>query len=69
MLGYIAHIQVKKKAISGLSIIPNLKLLFFFLPFSYRLLRMLVNTPPFDRNRNHKNDTPALVERLWHLMK
>ena len=31
--------------------------------------RMLVDNPPFDKNRDHRNDTHALVERLWKLMK
>ena len=35
----------------------------------HRLLRMLVDNPPFEKNRAHKNDTPALVERLWKMMK
>ena len=35
----------------------------------HKLLRMLVDNPPFEKNRNHKNDTQSLVERLWKLMK
>ena len=35
----------------------------------HKLLRMLVDNPPFDKNRDHRNDTHALVERLWKLMK
>jgi len=34
----------------------------------HKLLRMLVDNPPFDKNRDHRNDTHALVERLWKLM-
>lgn len=35
----------------------------------HKLLRMLADNPPFDRNRGHKNDTFFLVDRLWKLMK
>jgi len=30
--------------------------------------RLLVSNPPFERGRNHRNDSPKLVERLWGLM-
>jgi hypothetical protein len=32
-------------------------------------LKLLVDNPPFERNRGHRNDTPELVDRLWRLMK
>ena len=35
----------------------------------HRLLRMLVDNPPFDKNKGHRNDSHDLVERLWKLMK
>jgi transcription initiation factor TFIID subunit 2 len=35
----------------------------------HRLLKLLVDNPPFERNRGHRNDTPELVDRLWRLMK
>ena len=35
----------------------------------HRAARLMVSTPPFDRARNHRNDKPELVERLWGLMK
>ena len=35
----------------------------------HKLIRLLVDNPPFDKNRAHKNDTHLLVERLWKLMK
>ncbi len=35
----------------------------------HKLCRLLVETPPFDRARRHKNDRPELAERLWHAMK
>ena len=34
----------------------------------HKLLRMLVDNPPFDKNKANTNDTHALVERLWKLM-
>ena len=35
----------------------------------HKILRMMVDNPPFDKNRAHRNDTHFLVERLWKLMK
>ena len=35
----------------------------------HKLLRMLVDNPPFDKNRGHRNDNHPLVERTWKLMK
>ena len=34
----------------------------------HKALRYLVETPPFDRARHHKNDRQDLVEKLWSLM-
>ena len=30
--------------------------------------RCLVQTPPFERGRHHRNDRPELVERLWNMI-
>ena len=35
----------------------------------HKLLRMMVDNPPFDKNKGHRNDTNELVQRLWKLMK
>ena len=35
----------------------------------HKLIRMLVDNSPFEKNKAHKNDTHLLVERLWKLMK
>ena len=35
----------------------------------HRVARMMVDVPPFDRSRRHKNDRVELVDRLWSLMK
>lgn len=32
------------------------------------LIRLLVNNPPFEKARHHRNDKKELVERLWSLM-
>ena len=32
------------------------------------LIRLLVDNPPFEKARYHKNDKKDLVERLWSLM-
>jgi len=34
----------------------------------HKILRMMVDNPPFDKNRAHRNDSHFLVERLWKLM-
>nr|CAD7424617.1 unnamed protein product [Timema monikensis] len=34
----------------------------------HRLLRLMVENPPFERAHRHKLDQEALVERLWNLM-
>ena len=34
----------------------------------HKVLRYLIENPPFDRNRRHKNDRPELVERIWKMM-
>ena len=34
----------------------------------HKALRFLVETPPFDRARHHRNDRIELVEKLWSLM-
>ena len=28
----------------------------------------MIKTPPFERGRNHRNDRPELVERLWGMI-
>ena len=35
----------------------------------HKLIRLLVDNPPFERARHHRNDKQELVERLWNLMK
>jgi len=30
--------------------------------------RLMIKTPPFERGRNHRNDRPELVERLWGMI-
>ncbi len=35
----------------------------------HKIIRLLVDNPPFKRNEGHRNDKPELAERLWHLMK
>ncbi|KAF7989013.1 hypothetical protein HCN44_007323 [Aphidius gifuensis] len=34
----------------------------------HKLVRLMVDNPPFERARNHHLDTPELVERIWTLM-
>ena len=36
--------------------------------FRHKLIRLLVDNPPFERARHHRNDREELVERLWGLM-
>jgi len=34
----------------------------------HKLARMMVNNPPFDKGRKHRNDKPNLVEILWKVI-
>lgn len=34
----------------------------------HTLARLMIKTPPFERGRNHRNDRPDLVERLWGMI-
>lgn len=35
----------------------------------HRLIRLLVENPPFDKCQKHSLDQPALVDRIWNLIK
>lgn len=34
----------------------------------HKICRFMIENPPFDRARHHRNDKPELVERLWNFM-
>ena len=34
----------------------------------HKLIRLLVDNPPFPKAKHHANDREELVQRLWHLM-
>ena len=35
----------------------------------HRLVRLLIENPPFERAHKHKLDKPELVDRIWNLIK
>lgn len=35
----------------------------------HKLIRLLIENPPFDKYQKHSLDQPALVDRLWNLLK
>lgn len=35
----------------------------------HRLLRIMIDNPPFKRNTQHPLDKPELADRIWNLMK
>lgn len=35
----------------------------------HRLVRLMVENPPFERAHKHRLDRPELVDRIWNLIK
>lgn len=35
----------------------------------HRLVRLMVENPPFERAHKHRLDKPDLVDRIWNLIK
>jgi len=34
----------------------------------HALARLMISNPPFDKGRNHRNDRPELVDRMWKMI-